>query len=243
MKNPLVLILLAVSMLTVGCATVKQQSVSLSNDVITSTSGRIGVAMTELPKLNTHFPGADCLLCIAAASLANTSLTKHASTLSYEDIPTIKNELASRLKKTGSDVIVIEESLNLNGLSDYSTKGANIALKNFTPLKQKYNIDKLLVLDINALGYIRTYASYIPTSDPKALMRATGYMVNLSNNTYEWYLPVDVQKSADSVWDEPPKFPGLTNAYYQAIEIAKDQLLKPFPTGPVISSASSNSVQ
>ena len=29
-------------------------------------------------------------------------------------------------------------------------------------------------------------------------------------------------------WDEAPNFPGLTNAYFQAIETAKNGLLKPF---------------
>jgi hypothetical protein len=32
-------------------------------------------------------------------------------------------------------------------------------------------------------------------------------------------------KSAESTWDEAPTFPGLTNAYYQALELAKDAFL------------------
>lgn len=85
-----------------------------------------------------------------------------------------------------------------------------------------------MVFNITTLGISRTYADYFPTSDPKALLQGSGYLVNLSNNTYEWYLPVNVTKSTDGNWDEPPKFPGLTNAYFQALEIGKDSFLKPF---------------
>jgi hypothetical protein len=59
------------------------------------------------------------------------------------------------------------------------------------------------------------------------LLQGVGYIVNLKNNTYEWYLPVLVTKAADQNWDEPPKFPGLTNAYFQALEIGKDSFLRP----------------
>jgi hypothetical protein len=228
MKIRSAFIILVVAIFACGCASVQQQPVTLSRDVVGSQAGRIGVAMTALPKLDTQFPGADCLLCLAAASIANKSLTAYTHTLTYEDLPKLKDEVANLLKKKGAEVIVIEENLNINNLQDFGTKGPNIALKNFSPLKQKYNIEKLLVIDINSLGFIRTYASYAPTSDPKGILKGTGFIVNLSNNTYDWYQPVNVTKSAESNWDEPPKFPGLTNAYFQAMEIGKDNFLRPF---------------
>lgn len=83
------------------------------------------------------------------------------------------------------------------------------------------------MIDITGLGIHRTYASYIPSSDPRATVTGASYIVNLNNNTYEWYLPLAIMKSSDNKWDEPPKFPGLTNAYFQALEIAKDSIVKP----------------
>ena len=184
--------------------------------------------MTPLPKVDTSFPGAGCLLCIATASAANSTLTDYARTLPYEDLPKLKNYVADKIHKKGPNVIVIADDLRIDALSDYSGKGPNTAKKDFSSFKQKYNIDKLLVIDIASLGFVRTYSAYIPTSDPKGAFRGTGYIVNLNDNTYEWYMPVDIAKSADSKWDEPPKFPGLTNAYFQALEIGKDSFLKPF---------------
>ena len=211
-----------------GCVTPPQLPVNLAQDSLNAQTGRLGVAMASLPKVDTEFPGASCLLCLATASVANSSLTSHANTLPYEDLPKLKNEVANLIRKKKTDVIVIPEDLKISDLADYGTAGPNIARKDFSPLKQKYKIDKLLVIDITALGFIRTYSAYIPTSDPKSLLRGAGYIVNLTNNTYEWYLPVVISKSADKNWDEPPKFPGLTNAYFQGLETGKDRLLEPF---------------
>lgn len=228
MKLRIGLIIAFVAVLLSGCATVKQDPVQLSANTFSSKTERIGIAMSPLPKIDTHLSGADCLLCMAAASVANAKLTDHTRTLTYEDLPKLKEELAELLRKKGANVKVIADYLNIDALPDFGTKGPNIAKKDFSSLKKIYNVDKLAIIDIRVLGMLRTYAAYIPMSDPKGVLRGTGYIVNLNTNTYEWYLPVDVVKSADKQWDEPPKFPGLTNAYFQVLEIGKDNFLKPF---------------
>jgi hypothetical protein len=209
-----------------GCATQPQQSLPMNVSAIGQNLGRIGVAMTQLPKVDTQFPGASCLLCMAAASAANSSLTSHANTLPHDDLPKIKNHLADLLKKNGTEVVLIEEPISLDALSDVNP-GPNAARKDFSPLHKKHGVDRLLVIDIRALGFIRTYSAYFATSEPKAYMRGIGYIVN-SSNAYDWYQPFDATRSADRNWDEPPKFPGLTNAYFQVLELGKDAILRPF---------------
>lgn len=209
-----------------ACATKPQQPVQLAPDAVGPQSGRIGVAMTKLPDVDTHLPGAGCVLCMATAAAANSSLTDHAKTLSYEDLPELKNEVAKLLAKKGANAIVISDAIDVDNLSSFSGEGTNVAKKDFSPVQQKYGVDKLLLIDITALGFQRTYSAYIPTSEPKGVFRGSASIVNLKSNTYEWYMPVLVLKSADKQWDEPPKFPGLTNAYYQALELGKDQLRK-----------------
>jgi hypothetical protein len=41
------------------------------------------------------------------------------------------------------------------------------------------------------------------------------------------YQRIDIQKSADGAWDEPPQYPGLTNAYFQIVEMIKDRVKEP----------------
>ncbi len=195
---------------------------------LSAPESRIGVVMTALPKVDTEFPGAGCLLCYAAASAANSSLTSHAHTLTADDLADLKGRVVDLIAKKGGKAIAIADDLKLDQLESSSGTGPNKARKDFTPLKAKYQVDKLVVLQVNTLGFTRPYSSYIPNSDPKAALIGAGYIVNLSNNTYEWYQPIDVRKSSDGKWDEPPKFPGLTNAYFQTIEIGKDNFLKAF---------------
>lgn len=223
--------LLAAAVLITGCAT-PQALVSLDEGTFSKSSNRVGVAMTELPKPDTFFPGANCLLCLATASIANTSLTKHAQTLSANDLGKIKHDVAKALTKKGMNAKVIEQPLALDKLPDAKQSGTNIAKKDFSAYQATHGIDRLLVIQMISVGYSRTYASYVPTSDPKAVANGLGYMVDLKTNTYDWYMPVAVAKASDGSWDEPEKFPGLTNAYYQALEASSDEFLRPFSSPP-----------
>ncbi|MGH8076279.1 MAG: hypothetical protein ACREPE_02995 [Lysobacter sp.] len=212
-----------------GCATVAQQPVPFALGAIASSEKpiRIGVAMVALPKVDTQLPGASCLLCLAAASIANSSLTSHSRTLPYEDLTNLKSDAADLLRKKGMDVVLIPEDLKLDTFPKNKTKAPNASNREFSSLKAKYDIDKLMVIDITSVGFVRTYSAYIPTSDPKGALEGTGYVVDLGTNTYDWYQPVSVRKSADGEWHEPPSFPGLTNAYFQAVTTGRDEFLKP----------------
>ncbi len=227
-KWTLVAALTAIALCLGGCAsTPPQLPVPLAQDATTGKAGRIGVAMKALPAVDNSFPGAYCLLCLAAASIANSQVTSYAKTLPLEDLPKLKQDIAARLRKSGAEVVVIDEPLPLDGLPTTGSKLPNVASQNFASVKDKYRLDKLLVVEINTIGFERTYQAYIPSSDPKAVFRGRAFLVNLSNNAYEWYVPINIYKSSDSAWDEPPKFPGLSNAYFQTLELGRDAILKP----------------
>lgn len=219
---------IGVVVLAVGCAAPRQHFVELDKSAVNGKAGKVGVAMTPLPKPDTRFPGADCLLCIATASLLNSSLTSHTQKLPPEGLPELKDMIADLIRKNGGEAVVITDEMKIDALPDFEKKGPNIARKDFSGLKQKYGIDKVLVLDVPVLGMYRYFSAYIPTSDPRAELEISGYLVNLSNNTYEWHQTFSESKGTDANWDEPPNFPGLTNAYFQTIELGKDRLLATF---------------
>jgi hypothetical protein len=225
MKSRLVTLLLAGVVLLTGCAT-PQPPVAMSTNAFSKPGTQYGVLMTTMPVVDTYFPGADCLLCIAAASVTNSNLTKHAKTLPMDDLAKLNVQVSDALKKRGANVTMID-AFDLKTLPD-SAKGAPaFAKKDFSSLKAKYKIDKLVVVQLGAVGFLRNYSSYFPTAEPKAHVGGTVYIVNLSDNSLEWYKDVSVLRAADGKWDEPPKYPGLTNAYYQSIELARDEVLKP----------------
>jgi len=219
-------IVLAIAL--IGCAATPTGPIPLSSTVIAKHEGRVGVIMSELPKANTSFPGASCLLCLAAASVANSSLTTHAHTLSTEEVASYRANLIEALRKKGFEVSDLPGSLDVSKLPDAHDKDPMHAKKNFSSLKAKYAVDRLCVLEVAQVGFERPYAAYIPTGAPQAVIRGKAYMVDLASNTYDWYEPIEVSTPAEGAWDEPPAFPGLTNAYFQAIEKARDLYVGPF---------------
>jgi hypothetical protein len=218
------LLLLGLILFVSGCATV-QQPIAMSTDAV-PTASTVGVAMTALPATDLLLPGADCLLCIATAVATNSSLNSYAKTLPREDVAAFKEDIAVALRSWGAQVTVVPEDLPLATLNRTSGSAPNTAELDFAALRGKYKVDRLLVVQVDALGMVRPYAAYIPSGPPKALLRGRAFLVNLSNNLYEWYKPFDLQKAAEGQWNEPPKFPGLTNAYFQVIELGREDLVK-----------------
>ncbi len=185
--------------------------------------------MTALPQVDTYFPGADCLLCIAAASVANSSLTTHTKSLGYEDLSGLTALLAELIRKRGGEPVVIAEDIKLDAYADRKVgEGVNESRKDFSTLQAKHRIDKLLLVDIRAIGFRRNYAAYFPTSDPKAILTGSGSLIDLKTQGLDWHAPLAIARASDGAWDEPPKYPGLSNAYFQMLELGKDEVLKPF---------------
>ena len=228
MKTGAFLVTAVLAILLPGCATSPQAPVPLVLSESVPKNARIAVASTAMPKVNTFFPGANFLLCLAFAEASNGSLTRHTQQLPHEDLPQLKEKIAALLREKGGEVIVANEPLDISKLPKNSKKAENAAPHDFTTLAKKYDVQKLVVVEIQMLGMVRDYSAYIPTSAPRAVMVGHGYMVNLSDNRYEWFAPVNVARSAEGNWDEAPRFPGLSNAYFQVIEAGKEAYLEPF---------------
>lgn len=222
--------LLASVVVLAGCAGPVQAPLPLANDYFTAQKpGRVGVLVTDLPKADTFFPGADCLLCMAAASMANSSLTDHTRTLGTDDLKPLKEDLVKLLRDRGVDAVVIAEPLKLDSLPDRASGSTpNQSRKDFGALRDKHKIDRLLVVNFTQIGVVRPYSAYIANGAPRATVRGAAFLVNLGSHTLEWYEPIEVSRGAEGKWDEPPKFPGISNAYFQTLELGMDTVKKPF---------------
>lgn len=214
-----------------GCAVPVQKPVSLPSDFFSSgpaKSGPVGVVMMEMPAPDTQFPGAGCLLCIGVANAAHAQLTDQVKTFSVDEVKALRAEAVALLKKKGLDAREIAEMPKPSDFPDLpAVEGVNRSRKDYTALGQKHGVQRLLVIRVTALGVWRSYSAYVPTDVPRATVMGEVAMVQLGTHTLEWLAPIRTARAAEGNWDEPPKFPGLTNAYYQAIESAKDLVLKP----------------
>jgi hypothetical protein len=220
-------LLLAGLALLAGCATKPQPPMDL-RPFAGGTSQKVGVALAELPKASMDYPGTDCLLCFAAAQLANAPLAKQVDTFDAEQLKPVRDRIADSLRRKGVNAVVIAEPIVLESLAQVSGDTTNKPHRDFRPLKARYGVDKLVVVSVDALGIQRLYSGFAPVTDPRAYVRGTGYMVDLASNTYEWYQPFRVFRPAEGRWNEPPEYPGLTNAYLRALEASQDRLLQPW---------------
>tara|TARA_R110001599_G_scaffold256091_1_gene456243 strand:+ start:489 stop:1199 length:711 start_codon:yes stop_codon:yes gene_type:complete len=211
-----------------GCSAKLINPMPVNQDLLVNGQDkRIGIVTTSISQVDINYPGADCLLCLAAASAMNSTLSSYVETLDNKDIFDVKQDLADAIKGSGSSVIVIEQAIDLNSLPDFDDEKMYEAEKDFRQYGQENDLTHLLVVEVGYLGFLRKYASYIPTSSPFATFTGNAFMVDLATNTYQWYLPVDIVRQAEGEWDEPETFPGLTNAFYQTIEQAKAQIVSP----------------
>ena len=112
---------LALVTLLSGCAGPVQQPVNLAADYFSSNkakTGRIGVVMSELPKPDTQFPGAGCLLCLAVANGAHSAMSKEVQAFSTDELKPLPAALVDALKKQGLDAVLISEPLKVADLPD-----------------------------------------------------------------------------------------------------------------------------
>jgi hypothetical protein len=184
--------------------------------------------VSALPKPNTQFPGANCLLCIAVAEANHSKLTTQVQSLGTKELEPLKAELVKLLQQRGVNAVAIEAPFEPDKVPDRKDAAEGQSRKDFSAFKTQQGLDRVLVVHLQAVGVWRSYSAYFPQSAPRAIVQGSGYLVDLSTHKLEWLKQLDISRASEGEWDEPPKFAGLTNAYYQALEAALDQLRKPF---------------
>lgn len=215
-------------MLLSACGTTPQQNVTLQSNMINAEK-KVGIFVKKLDIATTNIYGASCLLCYGVASAANAELDKHLKTLPITDLESSKSILVNGYKTKANSVEFVEISeQELKKLKKFKGE-QGFAKTDFRTLKESKNIDVLVVLEYSEHGAYRSYNAYVPTSDPQGYVKGLVYSVDLESNQYLQYLSLDHKVIVEGEWDEPKEqFPGVTNAYFQAVENAKESLKKIF---------------
>ncbi len=217
---------LAVSLLA-ACAGTPQQPVALDGTAFSGESSRLGVLVRYPQESKLILPGASCLLCVAAAAAANSKLSSHVKTIPTTDRATLEQDSIATLQANGSQVVTLASELDISKLPKHKSELENSTKQDFSALAEQHNANDILVIDVAHLGVTRAYTSYVPTGPPQASSLGTAYLVNATDNTYRWYLPLNFSVGVEGEWKEPPAYPGVTNAYYQMLELMRDAILGP----------------
>jgi len=223
------LFLAAFFVLTIaGCATKPQGPLAFNEKAMDARQNAVGIAIGPLPKVQVNYPGADCLLCIGVAMAMNSSLEKHAEQLEAEDLKSLKAEIEKIFANRGFKTVALPvETLT----KKYPKKDPQVddhAKSDYSELKGEHKVDKVVLISINRIGFDRRFANYFPTSPPFAVAKGNVSLIDLNTNRYLAYKDIDLTVASKGEWDEPVKFPGLTSAYYEAIERFRVETVKTF---------------
>ncbi len=204
----------------VGCGTTPQPTVELQANHFTNKEKKIGFYFQRGDKATTHIFGASCLLCYGVASSLTSSLDKHLATLPVSDIDSLKTLIQDEFKERSDYVTTLDDPKLLDKLPKFKGE-LGFAKQDFRGLKDKFDIDVLVVANFDSFGAYRSFSSYVPNGDPQGYLKGVVYTIDLNTNQYLQYRLVDEKVQPEGLWDEPDDFPGVTTAYYQAIENVK----------------------
>ncbi|CAD5108595.1 hypothetical protein [Zestomonas carbonaria] len=210
-----------------GCAT-PQPPVPLDQAFWTEKQDRIGVAYNDIPKPTVAMVGQQGLLDIAINQGLASGLRSKVETWDAQALERIPVEITGTLKEQGYQAVQLPKPLHLEALGEAKEKKLGYFAVDASPLKQRYQVDKLVLLSFSNAGTERSYYGMIPTSDPVSRIVVSTYVVDLDDNRLLYYKPIVVSRTAEGEWDESPEFPNLTNAFYQALDATHQELVAPF---------------
>lgn len=195
----------------------------------------IGVAIEQPPKPTAFKVGNQGLLDVAINQANASKLETHLNGLDTSKISELADRVAAYLRQKGFMVKRIAEPIRVDTLAILENKnndaqnGYIMADRDYTPLKQKYGVDKIVMLSIVRMGTIRNYYGFIPLGEPSGMCNLSGKVVNLNDNHLEWNQAVaQTTPNSDGPWDVPPDFPGLTKAVYGAFDQSRNTLYNDF---------------
>lgn len=219
-----VVTLLACLTLT-GCAHV-QPPVALDQQFWNAKEPTIGVAITVVPQPVLALTGNQGLLDLAINTGVNSKLSGNVEKWQVRDLNTLPDVIVAKLQAKGYKVKRINEPVDLKVYKEVSFR-EGYTVRDFTPIKATYGVDRLLLVNVQVTGATRSYYSVVPTSVPMAQVGGQGMLVDLSDNKLLWFKPFTVVQAAQGEWDEPT-YANLTNAFYQTMDMSRQQMITAF---------------
>lgn len=215
------MVLILCSLMT-GCAL--QDNFNVGEQFWKNKSARIGVVVAKLPLAHSLKMGQTETFDLSRDDPAAQDLEKYLATIDLTGINKVADGMVEYLTKRGYLAKRIPGYLDPSKLPRFSKTNngkGEYAPEDYLEKKEKWGVDKVVVLTVETVGIARNYHANNPTGEPNGYAELSGKIVNLATNQLEWKqvvvqsVPVD-----DEGWDAPPKYRSLTstvtNAYAQA---------------------------
>lgn len=216
--------------LFIGCSSTR---IFVPQDFWNQTNLKIGIAASSLPEAGAFKQGSQGLLDVAINSAMSSSLEDHLQTIDVQDFYKIKNIFKDRLVEKGfTNVKIVDMSVTFDSLPvSKGKRGKKYSIRDLSMVKDKYDLDYLILFDIKKHGTLREYYGFIPLGSPQALFMVNGMLINLADNEYFWLIKMEEEESIKEVvgeWDEEPDYPNLTKTIKEAMISSQEFLEKYF---------------
>ena len=168
------------------------------------------------------------LIQAGLVAIKTSKLTSHAKGLPMADLKEIEIQILKELTARGIDAVVIhEKDVRDFKPGDFDTKDGSYATSDFRPLRDRLGVERLLAVVVDRFGFNYPFSGIIPMAagDPMAQVSGSASIVDLRTNAYQWMRRFNVLRGVGAAWDSPPAYPALTQKYFEAIEIAKEEIL------------------
>jgi hypothetical protein len=208
-----------------GCAHV-QPPVPLDHQFWDAKETTVGVAINVVPEPVLALTGNQGLLDLAINKGVNSKLSDNVEKWQVRDLNTLPDAIVAKLQAKGYKAKRIDAPVDLNKFKETSFREGYTA-RDLTSIKATYGVDRLLLVNVMGTGATRSYYSVVPTSVPMAQVYGQGMVIDLADNRLLWFKPFAVVQAAQGEWDEP-NYANLTNAFYQAMDTSRQQMITPF---------------
>lgn len=227
MKKILLVLSISVSILSLSACS-SGPNVTLKPDFWQTPHQTVAVGRTQTTSPRLYKDGPQGLLDAVINDAATQQLTQYMSHLSLSPFYSINHEIAARLHSKNIQTINPSFVINLKSVPASHQNTSQFAKNDFTIYSHLLKNDKLLMISIDKVGAIRRYYGVIPLGSPQAYCIAEGQLVDTHSNQILWRHKTVVTIHVDGQWDNPPHYPAFTQAYQQALTLAKTNLINDF---------------
>ncbi len=220
--NPGKWMLLLLSGLLTGCAV--QENFAVNKEFWNNKSARIGVVICKLPVVHSLKMGQQEVFDVSRNDPATRDIDKFLARQDLSGINKVADGMVEYLQKQGHLAKRIPgyfEPHKLPRFNKNTSAKTVYAQEDYWVNKEKWGVEKVVVLTVDTVGITRTYHANDPAGEPSGYANVSGMIVNLATNQLEWRQTVIQSVPVDNDnWESPPKYPGLaqaiTSAYTQA---------------------------
>lgn len=210
-----VLIMIAGFTTLTGCA---QRSVQLSDEFWQTRNQKVSIATFKAPEPEIHRKGNQGLIDYAINTAVSSKMSKALKRLDLSWYNNLYLSFAERLKK---------QKIHTNVLTKQFEKGK----KEHEILLSQAAGDKILTLELRAIGARRTYYGFIPTGAPTAYCVLVGELMDPKDKKVWWHHETEIITPVNGPWDQSPDYPNLMSTLHIAIQEAKQEMIDSFFSG------------